>query len=172
MENYIIDNNVSGLEDLYKFTKVIYDIIEQKIMLTVKQPVVFDYWRRQERYTIGEKVYTILINPNLKPFDSMNNSTEKIKYVTDNWGDFVRTTLAKVYPKDLVMKLTDNLSYDVFYKYSTPATDTTFTAIEEVNVDECVCSYFMRKYPELNYFYVYDAYKTQERLAYLSIPKQ
>ena len=171
MDNYFIDKNNAGREDLYQHIRTIYDIVESKIMLTVKKPMVYDYWRRTERYAIGEKIYTILINPNLKPFVSMNSSTEKVKYVEDNWIDFVLTTVANVYPKDLVMKQTDSITYDAFYKYSTPAASYEFITTEDIAVQDCVCEYFIRKYPDLNYFYVYDAYKTQERLGYLNIPK-
>lgn len=164
MQDYIVETNTLGNEEVYVYDNVIYDIIQGKIVLRVKRPVAFQYWRRTDKYSVGYQVFAIVISPNLQPFKLKHDTDEKINLVKSNWKDFVRITLMKMYPEDLFIKMTESIAYAKNYLELVPNNKT------ELVTDIYAYHYFKNNYPELKHFYLYNGYSSNECLGYYEIP--
>lgn len=168
MENsgYLIQKNIDGGEDLFIIDNVLFDIIQGKIVLYVKHMIVWEYWRRTMKYSIGSKNFCISINPNLQPFQNMGTSDEKIQFVEKNWKDFARLSFNRIYPNDITINFATNYIYNNEYQFLIP--DGTETAIME---SAFVYSYFKQNYKDLNHIAVYNGYITNEKIGNYEIPK-
>ena len=166
MTNYMIDTNNIGNESVYIFEKVLFDIIQRRLVIIIKKPVVFQFLRRTEKYSIGYNVFAISINPNLDAFKSKTDD-EKLNYIKNNWKELIKIASAKLYPKDITFTATDQVPLNINYISLLPEKEDNafFNGMY-------ASSFFMENYPELNYIFVYNGYTLNEFIGYYKLPKK
>lgn len=163
MINSFTFKNSSDKEDMYIYENVVKDIFENRILLLIKRPVIWQYWRRTEKYSIGTMNLCISIDPNIKPLKNIYHDDNIFKYVNSNWIDIVKLAMINIYPEDLIVKMTSTDDFTKNYTFlenNPPAPPSTCAVFE-----------FGELYPELDFVHVYNGYDKEVLVKYIPIKK-
>lgn len=166
----MIEKDAVDKESAYIYDKTLFDIIQSKLILQVKTPVVVNFSRRKKAFEIGVVVYVIKIDPTLPPFANMTSNEEKVVFVQESWRDFVRLVLSGMYEaKDLEMCKIGVKTYGEAYGYESLEP---FMPDEDFDENGYAFSYFRENFKGLNHYYIYNGYNTDENPNYRKIYKK
>ena len=93
-----------GQKSIYLFDSVFYDLIQGKYIMKVKKPVIAEFSRRIDKYSIGFMFYFVFIGKEIEPFKNIKTDPARTDYIKENWKELLQIATNNVYPKDFSVK--------------------------------------------------------------------